>query len=184
MIKIIRRPLALLLAFTACIFMAVPDAEAQMAKGEKSFGPFVGYASKNESAVAGVQFQYAFSDHFRLAPDLGYVFRHQNLDALVLDLNALFPFTFTGERAGLYPYAGLAFRSWNPHDVTFPVYSDNKQFGNPADISTRKTKLGINVGAGFEMRLTPAMKLSVEAGYAIIKDFGCTRVIASLAYVF
>lgn len=182
--KIIRRPLALLLAFTACIFMTVPDAEAQMAKGEKSFGPFVGYASKNESAVAGVQFQYAFSNHFRIAPDLGYVFRHQNLDALVLDLNALFPFTFTGERVALYPYAGLALRSWNPHNVDFPVGSGYKEFGNPADISTRKTKFGANVGAGFEMRLTPAMKLSVEAGYAIIKDFGCTRVIASLAYVF
>lgn len=183
--KLLHRPIAvMMMTITVCLIMAVPDAVAQMNKGEKAFGPFAGYASKNESVVAGVQFQYAFSGHFRIAPDMGYVFRNQNLDAFVLDVNALFPFAFSGERVALYPLAGVAFRSWNPHNVNYREESVFGDSDNATDITTRKSKLGINAGAGFEMRLTPAMKLAVEAGYTFVKDFGCTRIIASLAYVF
>lgn len=151
--------------------------DAQVVKGEKSFGPRVGYVSKNESASAGLFFQYAFSEHVRVAPEIGYIFRHNNLDAFTFDLNAHFPFGFTGERVAFYPLAGVNYSSWNSHFAADDIEDID-------DVSTRVNRFGLNLGAGFELRCNESMKLSLEAKYGLVKGYTSAYVSAGISFVF
>ena len=58
--------------------LAMPLAiEAQgIERGQKTLGLTAGYVTVNRSASAGLQFSYAFSRHFVLAPSIDYVFRN------------------------------------------------------------------------------------------------------------
>ena len=55
--------------FMFVIAALIPTA-AFAQKGEKTVGLRAGYSTRNESAIAGVYFQYRFSRYFRLAPNL------------------------------------------------------------------------------------------------------------------
>lgn len=171
--RLLAAPIALLLMLTV---MAVP-ASGQVVKGEKSFGPKLGYISKNKSAIAGLFFQYAFSEHFRVAPEIGYVFRHNDLDAFTIDVNAHIPFGFTGEKVAFYPLAGLNYSSWNSH-------FNREAFEDSKDVSTRTNRFGANVGAGFELRCSESLKLSIEAKYCLIKSFSSAQIAAGISFVF
>ena len=175
---------AIILSASAVALAAVP-AEAQLHRGEKSFGPRAGYVSKNQSACAGLFFQYSFSRHFRLSPELGIVFRHKDRDALTFDLNAHVPFGFENGKVALYPLAGLAFSSWGVHDME-PVDEENKDRSTPGenDVTTHVTRLGANVGGGVELRCTSALKLSLEAKYVLVKDYSGAVITMGISYVF
>ena len=71
--------------------VALPVA-AEGVRGEKTLSLETGYADYNHSALAGVEFTYRFGTRFRLAPSVDYVFRHNGLDALTINLNAHIPF--------------------------------------------------------------------------------------------
>lgn len=165
-------------AVIVAVIMAMsPSTAAQAVKGEKSVGPRIGYISENNSATAGLFFQYAFSSHFRLAPEIGYVFRHDRKDAFMFDINAHFPFGFTGEKVAFYPLAGLNYSSWNCH-------FDREEFDKIKDVSTRKSRFGMNFGAGFDLRCSETLKLSLEAKYLLIKEFSCAQIGVGISYVF
>ena len=119
---------------TMAIAFAYPS-QAQIVKGEKSLGPKVGYVSKNKSAIAGLVFQYSFSNHFRISPELSYVFRNNDMDAFSFDINAHVPF-------------------------------------------------GMNLGAGFDLRCSESLKLSLEAKYVLMKGYSTAVITAGIAYVF
>lgn len=170
----------ILIRLTAVIALAAAcglTAQAQIVKGEKSVGPKLGYVSKNQSAVAGLVFQYAFSNHFRLAPELGYVFRHKDMDAFTFDINAHVPFGFTGEKVAFYPLAGLNYSSWSRH-------FKEEDMMEIKDVSTRTARFGLNLGAGFDLRCSETLKLSFEAKYLLIKGFTTVAVTAGISYVF
>ncbi len=152
--------------------LSVP-AEAQIVKGEKSAGAKLGYVTKNQSAMAGVFFRYSFSDHFRLSPEIGYTFRHKDLDAFTVDVNAHIPFNFTGETVAFYPLAGLNFSSWNRY------YS-----ADGINESSRRNRFGVNVGAGFDLRCSNSIKLLLEAKYCLTKRYTTATISAGVCYLF
>ncbi|MGN0209833.1 MAG: outer membrane beta-barrel protein [Muribaculaceae bacterium] len=157
------------------VMCAIATSNAELRAGEKSFGPKVGYVSENESAVAGLVFQYNFSEHLRLVPEIGCVFRHNQRDAFLLDVNVHTPFAFTaGDNVNLYPLAGLSLNSWAWH------YTDE----DSDDVTTHTTRFGLNVGAGFEYRCNATMKLTFEAKYTLIKKYSATYITAGLSYIF
>ena len=166
-----------LTAVVALIAACGVTASAQIVKGEKSVGPKIGYASKNQSAVAGLVFQYAFSDHFRISPEVGYVFRHKDIDAFTIDLNGHVPFGFTGEKVAFYPLAGLNYSSWSRHFKKEDIMETN-------DVTTRTSRFGLNLGAGFDLRCTETLKLSLEAKYSLVKGFTTLTVTAGISFVF
>lgn len=170
----------ILLRLTAVIALAAAcglTAQAQMVKGEKSVGPKLGYATKNQSAVTGLVFQYAFSSHFRLSPELSYVFRHKDMDAFVFDIDAQVPFGFTGEKVAFYPLAGLNYTSWSRH-------YKKEDMMELDDVSTRTARFGVNLGAGFDLRCSETLKLTLEAKYSLVKGFTNLSVTAGISYVF
>lgn len=168
-----RRLLAILFIFicTGAFF----SANAQYESGTKSFGPKVGFVSRNTSAVAGITFDYTFSRHFRLAPEVGVIFRHKGLDGLSVDVNAQFPFPFQGGRAAFYPLAGLDYTSWGVHR-----YDELKA----KDVTNRRNGLGLNVGAGLEFYCTSSLKLSVEGRYTFLRHYPTAFATVGIAYVF
>lgn len=162
---------AIMFAFAVC------GMQAQVVKGEKSVGPKLGYVSKNQSALAGLFFQYAFSEHFRIAPEIGYTFRHKSMDAFTFDINAHMPFGFTGEKVAFYPLAGMNFSSWNTH-------FNREDFAEMDDVSTRTSRFGLNVGAGFELRCNQNLKLTLEGKYCLIKKYSSAMISAGISFVF
>ena len=158
--------------------LGTATANAQFERGEKSVGAKIGYVSKNQSAGVGLFFQYTCSQHLRLAPEIGCVFKHNNLDAFTIDFNIHSPLTFTGNRTELYPLAGLNYSSWNRN---YPL-EDEKSPG--VDVSTRSSRLGLNLGAGFELRCTRTLKAGFEAKYTFIKGFSGATVSALVSYTF
>lgn len=162
--------LAAAMAAVCCV-----GASAQVVRGEKMLGVRAGYVSHNESAVAGLTFRYAVSPWVRIVPEVGCVFRHHNEDAFLVDLNAQVPFTFGTDKVDLYPLAGLAFNSWSRH-LDMPDGLD--------DVTSRISRFGANLGAGFDFRCTPTLNIGLEARYTFVKSYTSLYVTASVSYVF
>ncbi len=120
-------------------------------------------------------FQYSFSRHVRIAPEASIVFRHKNLDALMVDIDMQFPLQLESDRMAFYPILGLDFTSWNRHHV---------QEGSKKDVSNHVNRFGANAGAGFEIRCTPTLKVFLEAKYTLVKTYPGATLAAGLAYVF
>lgn len=154
---------------------AVPCANAQMQRGEKTLGVKTGYISHNKSAVAGLTFQYAVSSRIRLAPEIGCAFRHNNEDALLIDLNVHMPFGVGGDQVALYPVAGVAFNSWATHRASSL---------DDADVTTHTNRFGANIGAGFDLRCSSTLRLNIEAKYTFIKSYSGVLLTAGISYVF
>lgn len=151
-------------------------ANAQLVKGEKSFGPKLGYVSHNKSAVAGLVFQYNLSSRLRISPEVGVAFRHHNEDALLVDLNVEMPFMFTeASKVALYPLAGISFNSWAVHK-TDPLVQK--------DVTSHTNRIGANLGAGFDLRCSESLKINLEAKYSLVKSYSGVFITAGIAYLF
>ena len=102
---------------------------------------------------------------------------HPHLAASPIDLTVHTPSPSPGEKAALYPLAGLNYSSWN--------YSTPKElFDEMDDVSTRTSRFGLNLGAGFELRCSRTLKLGLEAKYTLIKRFSGANVSAMICYIF
>ena len=143
--------------------------------GEKTLGVRLGYNTRSEAPLAGLFFQYSLTEHFRLSPNVEYYFKHKGTDALSVNLNAHFPFTLgAGSHAALYPLAGVNFTSWNFHQEASDI----------DDVTTRASRLGLNLGGGFEYYATKSLKLSLEAKATLIKNYSSGTFSLSIGYVF
>lgn len=150
------------------------SASADEFSGEKTLGLQTGYTSYNQSAVAGMEFSYRFSRNFRLAPSVNYIFKHENVDALMINLNAQVPLPFAG-RWEAFPFAGLNYSSWNYH---------NTDAANNPDVTTRISRFGLNIGGGISYAATQTLRLSLTADYVVIKQFSGCNILARIAYRF
>lgn len=152
--------------------LALP-AKSHAQRGESTFGVQAGYTSTNSSAVAGLFYQYNLSDRLRIAPQAGCVFRNEGLDAFQADVNLHFPFMFTPSRAQLYPIVGIDFSSWTCH------YEKDDD-----DATDRRSRLGGNVGLGFQLKATSSLKLKVEGVYTLMKRYSTFAATVGIGYVF
>ncbi len=151
------------------------DCVASGKSGQKSFGPYLGFVSRNTSATAGLKFDYRFSKVVRLAPEIGLIFRHHDLDGLAVDVNVHFPLEFAGGRAAFYPLVGAAYTSWGRHNIDSSTLND---------VTTHANSLGLNAGAGIEYLCKPTLKLSAEARYTLMRHYPTAYIVAGIAFVF
>lgn len=142
------------------------------AAAETSLGVQAGYVTKNESAIGGLHFDHSFLPFLRVAIEGQYAFKHGGKDAFDFNLNAEAPVGFGRWR--VYPIAGVGVWSWShsqPHD------SD--------DSNSRKTKISCNLGAGFDYRVTPSLRLSLRGTGAIMSRHYTAGVFTvGIGYVF
>ncbi len=167
--------IAICAAILTTIGISGASARTPYTRGEKSFGPRIGFAARNTSASAGLVFEYSFSRHVRIAPQAGIIFRHKDLDALAIDVDVHFPIPFSGDRLAFYPLAGINFTSWSRHGISPDT---NK------DVSAHLNRFGGNAGVGLEMKCTTTLKLNVEAKSTVMKTYPGAQVSAGIAYVF
>ncbi len=149
------------------------SADAQVTKGEMETGGKLGYVSENSSASLTAFYRYSFSSHFRLSPEIGYTFRNNDKDAFTIDINAHMPLGIGSDRVAFYPLAGLNFSSWY------------KQFSSPefGTSSKRSNRIGLNLGAGFELRCSSRIKVLIEAKYCLIKSYSSAQIAAGISYI-
>lgn len=143
--------------------------------GEKTLGVRAGYAGYSQSALAGVEFTYRFNRWLRVAPAADYVFRRNGEDALLVDVNVQFPLNFSRDRMAFYPEIGLNFSSWNMHGARNEGYDD---------ATTRVSRLGMNLGAGYEVDLTPSFRVGVACTYTFIRKYNGFNALVNVAYRF
>lgn len=172
MLKIFKKLRFPALLLTLCLTLTLP-LSAHAGGHEKVFGVEIGYVSRNNSASGGLFFQYGIIPHLRLEADADIAFRHQNRDALMIDLNAHVPFS-VARGVELYPLAGVNYSAWALHL--------NDAGGK--DVTTRKGGLGLNVGGGLGLRVTRSLKLKVEATFTAVEKNNGARISAGIGYSF
>lgn len=183
-IRKLSRPLAILLLATALTGVASAASPAPAAveqgwstvRGEKTIGLLAGYVTRNSSPVAGVDFTYRMSRHFRLEASADYIFRHHGEDAFGLNLNAQFPIALNVSRKWeIYPMAGLNFSMFNrKKEITSEMVAN----------SNRVNRLGLNAGAGVDYNVSSTMRLSLEGQATLLKGYSYGSFAASIAYIF
>lgn len=150
-------------AIAASAFMFPAGADAQ--KGEKVLGIAGGYASYNDGGYADIYFQYTFADHFRIAPEIGYVFRNEGATGFEMSVDMHFPFRIV-RGFGVYPLAGVTFNNWS-----------YKGDGHAS-------RAGFDIGAGFDLYLTRNLKLNLQGKYSMMNDTGGAFFNLGIGYVF
>lgn len=149
---------------------------AYPAKGEKTVCVGAGYVSRNKSASAGVVFSYRFGRVFSLAPSVDYIFRHNDYDGLMINLDTRYSLPLTTPRWDIYPLAGINITSWTYHHPRLEEESD--------DVTTRTNRMGLNAGLGIAFRATPTLKLVLEGKESFVKSASTTLVKISIGYTF
>lgn len=157
----------------AMVIVSGTAVSGQVVKGEMEAGGKFGYVSENKSASFTAFYHYSFSPHFRLSPEIGYTFRNNDKEAFTFDVNAHIPFRFTGEKVAFYPLAGLNFSSWTTH-------FDHPEYGSS---SKHRSRFGVNLGAGFELRCSSRIKVLLEAKYCLIKSHSSAQIAAGVSYI-
>lgn len=166
----------LVIILCVTLMAGVQEASAQYCKGQTSVGVKAGFITRNSSPVAGLSLQYGFSNRFRIAPNAEYIFRHHGVDAFAFNLDAHFPITSPAHpKVTFYPLAGLSYTNWS-HRTVDPETDD--------DVTNRKSRLGLNFGAGLEYYFTSSLKVSVEAKFNWVKSYSAGVFTAGIAYVF
>lgn len=161
-------------ALAVAIASLANPAQAQARKGESTVGITAGYTTKNSAPTAGIFYQYSFSEHFTIAPALGCSFRNKGMDNFYADLNVHFPFAVAG-KVTLYPLAGMSYVSWDHHSV---IDADID------DVSTRVSRLGLNIGAGLAIQATRSLKVKIEATGTLNKNYSTFSPEIGIGYTF
>lgn len=146
----------------ACV---LPASASSLYKGEMTLGVSGGYASYNNSGYTSIFFQYTFVPQVRIAPEVGYVFRHNDKSALAVTCDMQFPFR-VARGFNIYPLAGVTFNAWNNR------YKHNLN------------RIGGDIGVGFELYITGSLKLNLQGKYSVMKNTTCAFVGLGLGYVF
>lgn len=169
------RKAKILAVMLAAILVMPLTAAAQ--RGEKTFGVKTGYVTRNKSALAGIYFQYRFSSHFCLSPNIDYVFRNEGSDAFLFNIDCHFPWRLgAAGRVDLYPLVGVNYVSWNFHDA-------DDQAGNP-DVTTRRSRFGLDAGAGIDIHVSSTLKLTAKAKFNAVSRLSTGLFSVGIGYCF
>ena len=130
--------------------------------GEWAVGGQIVYGSKAETAGLGPHVKYCLTDAFRASLSGNYYFKHSGVSAFDVNLEANYLFN-VGEKVRLYPLAGVVLGIWHADGVN--VSYGGMDFGVDGQTDS---KVGANVGGGFEYLLSDHLSLNAEVKYQII----------------
>lgn len=169
----------IIIAVATLVVSILPVRAASPYRGEKTMGLYGGYVSRNESASAGIFFQYRFARSFRIAPSAGYEFRHNGQDAVTIDLDFHTPFAIGGNDAvNIYPLAGVGYSK-----ISVSGGDDLKRESRNS-ARQRSDRLGINLGGGVEYFASPTLRLAFEAKWRGRTDYSTGLFSLSIGYRF
>lgn len=156
---------SILIAAVAAFAAVMTPATASAQRGEKALGVMGGYATYNDGGYMNLYFQYSFANHFRIAPEIGYVFRNDCASAFIMSVDMHFPFRLA-KAFSVYPLVGLTFNNWS--------YCDD----------SNQARVGGDFGAGFDFYLTSYLKLTLQGKYSLMNDTSGGFIGMGIGYVF
>lgn len=157
--------LVLLVALVACFSVSYAQ------QGQSAVGVYFNYGNETNLGL-GVKYRYSFTDNWRIEPAFNYFFKHDYVSLWDLGANVHYLF-HAGDKVNIYPLAGLHYANATAHmkDLGF---DENESDG----------KFGVNLGAGVDFKVAPALTVGVEAKYQIIDEFDQLVVSAGITYCF
>ena len=151
-----------------CLVTFVTNGFAQQRnmKGEKgvsSVGVIAGYAIESEKAVIGIDYRYNVLDRVRIAPSVLYAVKSDYTDTWYANADVHYLARITS-KVTLYPLGGLGLSVWNYNPDKSPL---GELLDDLLDIddSETKTRLGLNLGFGGEVRATKDIICGAEFRY-------------------
>lgn len=160
--KLVKKVSIISVCMAALLFSSQP---AMAQRGEKTLGIKGGYSTYNDGGVASVYFQYTFAPHFRIAPEIGYIFRNNGVSGFEFSADMHFPFR-VARGFNVYPLVGVTFNNWD------------WQYGGDA------SRFGFDFGGGFDIYMTSNLKLSLQGKYSMMNDTGGGFFDMGIGYVF
>ena len=157
-----------LLLILACVLTtSIFAQEADLGKLRAGLG--LVYATKIENMGINLNGVYSFADQWE--GELGYthIFKKNYVGYNVLDLNAHYICCHPAENLSIYGLGGLAINFLRISDGEKDYYTD--------------TRLGFNLGAGCNYKLTEKLNLVPQLCYTF-RDSGYFRIGAGVQYLF
>lgn len=157
--------LVLLVALVACFSVSYAQ------QGQSAVGVYFNYGNETNVGL-GVKYRYSFDDHWRIEPAFDYFFKHDYVSFWDLGANVHYLF-HAGDVVNIYPLVGLHYANAKAH---------TKDLGLGENVSDGK--FGVNLGAGVDFKVAPALTVGVEARYQIVDEFDQLVVSAGITYCF
>jgi opacity protein-like surface antigen len=176
------------MSFATVSFAQGGDIVRRGEKGVSSVGGIFGYAIDRKTAAVGVDFRYNIKDHVRLAPSVLHTLKSDYQSTWIVNADAHYLARIT-ETATIYPLGGLGLSFWKTPrpiadpDAEYPADPDDEY---PAERYETKTRLGLNLGFGGEMRITRDIILGAEFRYNLTTEriYDRAMILARAAYYF
>ncbi|MDR3193838.1 MAG: porin family protein [Tannerella sp.] len=146
--------------------LALVAASGYAQSGSASVSAKTGYALDWETVTLGADYRYNFLPEFRLAPSLTYMIRNQGPSAWYMDLDCHY-IVEVSELFSFYPIGGIGISIWQ------------KDLLNRREDAAR---LGINIGLGGELQLSPEISVGVDMKYNLITTYDQALVAIRVAY--
>lgn len=163
---------------------AASPTSAQVEPGQMSAGVSAGYVSHTKSPAAGVNFSYAFSRRFVLAPSIDYVFRNNGREAVMVNLDYHGPWSFGDGRWYVYHIIGVNFASWKKNETVMKRDATDGDKVVTSRERVRQNRVGLDFGAGLAWYCRPDIKISLEGKLNWIKNNNTGVFTLGVSYVF
>lgn len=158
-------------------------------KGETTVGLNIGYGIEVPNTGMGLEIQYGVRDDIRLEAGFDYFFRNKSINMWDLNLNAhyLVPISKHFEA---YPLVGFAYtnwgvkKGWSVEDKEVANKIEDSGILAEGEISGHSSKVGANLGAGFEYNYSSNLTFNIEAKYQLLSDLSQAVFSLGIAYRF
>jgi opacity protein-like surface antigen len=173
-----------LVFLTVCFVAFVANSNAQSNyKGEKgisSIGVIMGHAIDSKAFTVGADYRYNVLDRVRLAPSVLYTFENDYTNTLYFNADAHYLARIT-KKVTIYPIGGIGVSVWK-YDGIINGLEDLFDI----DDSHTKVSIGLNLGFGGEIRLTPDILVGAEFRYNLTSErfYDQAMLLARAAYYF
>ena len=141
------------LFLTLCVALISLGASAQ--QGTCTFGIQGSYMlNGNNNFGLGANIGYEFVDNFRGVAEFDYYFKKDYVSGWEVDANVEYLLRVANNKFTIYPLLGM------------------NVFGAKSEYGGSDSKVGVNVGAGFEFPVTEKLAIKVEYNYKTQGDGG------------
>lgn len=165
-----------LIAFFICL-LTINTASAQDQTGIFSLSGNISYGTKIESLGVGLRAQYGFIDRFRGVLEYKYYIDRHNWSAWGITADAHYVLGITNSNFAFYPIAGVTLSRWTND-------TGRADIPNIDRYKESFSRLGLNLGLGFQIGLSENTFLQIEAKEALIKKFSQFVISAGFMYQF
>ncbi|MDR3266119.1 MAG: porin family protein [Tannerella sp.] len=159
-------------------------------KGVSSVGVIAGYAVDNNAFAMGLDFRYNILDYLRLAPSVLYALEHDSRSTWYANVDAHYLLRTT-VKTTVYPIAGIGLSFWKLNNSIIPEINLKSELNdetapNEGGEKISKVRIGLNLGAGVERRMTRDIILGAEFKYNLTTEraYNQAMILVRVAYYF